>query len=192
MIEADGVIGKAAKILGLKTHQALSDILNKQFPELLDELGFQRRARRNSVVLKKGTSGKQNTNPAENPQYWEIVALNLEDKQISFDFKVTFDEFGTYYFDKYFMKSFGIESAAIVAVARVSEIKTGMIILGWNKNQYFVGKAEFDKWTGIYFISDVNGNPIPIDKQNIVGEPVGFCFSSEADQDFIRFSRLVV
>ena len=106
--------------------------------------------------MKKGISGKQNPNPADNPQYWEIVALNLEDKQISFDFDVTFAEFGNYYFDKFFMKSFGIESAAIVAVARVTEIKAGMTILGWNKNQYFVGQAEYDKWTGIYFISDAN------------------------------------
>lgn len=46
LIEANGVVGKAAKILRVKNHQALSEILNKQFPGLLGELGFKRRARR--------------------------------------------------------------------------------------------------------------------------------------------------
>ncbi len=192
MIEANGVVGKAAKILGLKSHQALSDILNKQFPGLSNDLGFQRRARRSSVVLKKGKSGTKFPNPAETPQYWEIAPLNLTDKQISFDFEVTFDRFETYYFDKFFMKGFGIGRAAIVAVAPVSELEAGSLIVCADTDQYFVGKAEYDDWTGIYFILDANGNPFPLDKNSIIGEPVGFCFSSEIDKENITFSRLLV
>jgi tetratricopeptide (TPR) repeat protein len=192
MIEANGAVGKAAKILGLKNHQALSDILNKQFPGLLNELGFQRRAKRNSVVLNRKNSRAKNLNPADTPQYWEIAPLNLQDKQMSFDFEVAFDNFETYYFDKYFMKGFGIERAAIVAVAPVTKLKAGMLIVGADTNQYFVGKAEYDKWTEIYFVLDANGNPFPLDRKSIIGEPVGYCFSSEIDKVNITFSRLEI
>ena len=154
MIEADGVVGKAAKILGLKTHQALSDILNKQFPELLDELGFQRRARRNYGKAKKENSRTKNINSAETLQEGEISRLILTNKNFSFNFEVASDRFETFYFDKNLMKSFGIEAEAIVAVAPVSKLKAGMTVLVSEENNYFVGKTEFDEWAEIYFILD--------------------------------------
>lgn len=189
MVEAKGVIGKAAKILGLKNHQALSDMLHKQFPGLLNELGFQRRARRNSVILKKGNSPTKKT--SETPEYWEIIALNLDDKDFSFDFEITFENFETYFFDRFFMQSFGIETAAVVAVATVTKLEPEMVILGSNENQFFIGKAQYDEWTGIYFVEDVKGNPIPFDIENLLGQPVGFCPASDVDKKHIRFSRLV-
>ncbi len=191
MIEAKGVISKAAQILGLKNHQTLSDILHKQFPGLVEELGFQRRARRNSVILKKGKSLTKNVNVAGSPEYWEIIALNLDNKDFSFDFDVTFEDFETYYFDKYFMKAFNIETAAVVAVTRVTKLEPEMLILGCNENQFFLGKAKYDDWTEIYFVEDANGNPIPFDTENLLGQPVGFCPAAEVEKKLLRFSRLV-
>jgi tetratricopeptide (TPR) repeat protein len=186
LIEANGVVGKAAKILRLKNHQALSDILNKQFPELLGELGFKRRARRTTQKQSKTI----NINSADILQEREISRLILTDKHFSFDFKVPSDRFETFYFDKHFMKSFGIDSGAVVAVIPVTELKAKMVILISNENGFIVGKTEYDGWAGIYYISDEKGNPIPIDEKNIIGEPIGFCLFSEADKKYIQFSRL--
>jgi len=186
LIEANGVIGKAAKILRLKNHQALSDILNKQFPELLGELGFKRRARR---TLEKH-SKTININSNEILQEREISRLILTGKNFSFDFNVEAEQFETYYFDKYLMKSFGIEAGAIVAVVAVKELKAGMLVLVSSEYGFSVGKTEHDGWAGIYFISDEQNNPIPLDDKNVIGEPIGFCLFSEADNKYIQFSRL--
>jgi tetratricopeptide (TPR) repeat protein len=186
LIQANGVVGKAAKILRLKNHQALSDILNKQFPELLGELGYKRRARRTTQQQSKTI----NINSSDILIEREISRLILTDKHFSFDFKVSSESFETFYFDKYLMKSFGIDSGAIVAVIPVTKLKTGMIVLISNENGFTVGKTEYDGWAGIYFISDEKGNPIPIDETSIVGEPIGFCSFSKADNKYIQFSRL--
>jgi tetratricopeptide (TPR) repeat protein len=186
LIEANGVVGKAAKILRLKSHQALSDILNKQFPELLGELGFRRRARRTSERQSKTI----NIHSDDITQEREISRLILTGKNFSFDFKVESEQFETYYFDKYLMKTFGVESGAIVAVVPVNELKAGMIVLVSDEGGFSVGKTEHDGWAGIYFISDARGNPIPLDDWNVIGEPIGFCLFSKADNKYIQFSRL--
>lgn len=190
LIQANGIIGKAAKILRLKNHQALSDILNNQFPELLGELGFRRRARRNVDKSKKTRARTININPTNILQEREISRLVLTGKNFSFDFNVPSEQFETYYFDKYLMKSFGVESGAIVAVIPVTELKAGMIVLVSNEDRFSVGKTEHDGWAGIYYISDERGNPIPLDENNVIGEPIGFCLFSEADKKYIQFSRL--
>jgi tetratricopeptide (TPR) repeat protein len=186
LIEANGKVSEAAKILRLKNHQALSDILNKQFPELLGELGFRRRARRTAERKSKTINISFN----EILQEREISRLILTGKNFSFDFNVEAEQFETYYFDKYLMKSFGIESGAIVAVVPVEEIKTGMIVLISDENGFAVGRTEYEGWGEIYFISDESGNPIPINEKNVIGEPIGFCLFSEADKKYIQFSRL--
>jgi hypothetical protein len=189
LIEANGVIGKAAKILKLKNHQALSDILNKQFPELLDELGFKRRARRGSAKKKVSQSKTVNINSNDIFHEHEISRLVLTDKHFSFDFNISSGQFETFYFDKYLMKSFGVNAGAIVAVVPIKKLKVGMLVLISDEDGFSVGKTEYDKWAGIYFISDEQGNPIPIDETNLVGEPVGFCEFSETDKKYIQFSR---
>jgi tetratricopeptide (TPR) repeat protein len=190
LLEANGKISEAAKILRLKSHQALSDILNKQFPELLGELGFRRRARRNMDKSGKTASRMINMSSAGILQEREISRLILTGKNFSFDFNVESEQFETYYFDKYLMKSFGIEAGAIVAVVPVSELRAGMTVLVSDEGGFSVGKTEHDGWAGIYFISDERGNPIPLDEKNVIGEPIGFCLFSEADKKYIQFSRL--
>lgn len=185
LISSDGKIGQAAKILGLKNHQALSEILNKQFPELLGELGFKKRARRTS----DGQSKTISLNSSDITNEREISRLVLTDKHFSFDFNISSPQFETFYFDKYLMQQFGIDSSAIVAVIPIKKLKAGMPVLISDEDKFTVGKAEYDSWAGIYFILDEQGNPIPIDETNITGEPIGFCSFSKADNKYIRFSR---
>ncbi len=187
LVEANGTIGVAAKILGLNSHQALSDILNKQFPGLLQELGFSRRARR-------GTAGKPLRAETVNLDYFlserEITRLILPGNNFSFDFNISTEKFETFYFDKYLMKTFGIDAASIVAVVPVSELKAGQNIVVCDKDVFTVAKVEYHDWSGIYFISDARGEPLPLDEKNVVGEPVGYCLFSRTDEKFIEFSKL--
>lgn len=190
LIEANGEIGKAAKILKLKKHQALSEILEKQFPELRTELGFTRRARR--TVSKKKEETKTVTLDRKNiRQESEIKRIILPDKKYSFDFHFRSATFEVYYFKKSQMEIFGLNSSAVIAVFPISELKMGMTVLVARGSDFFVGKVEFDEFVNIYFITDHFGMPIPIDDENLVGEPTGYCPVDKARDEFINFSKIV-
>jgi tetratricopeptide (TPR) repeat protein len=187
LVEANGTVGAAAKILGLKSHQALSDILNKQFPGLLQELGFSRRARR-------GTVGKPSRAETVNLDCFvgerEITRLIMPGNNFSFDFNISTEKFETFYFDKHLMRTFGVDSASIVAVVPVSELKAGQNIVVCDKDVFTVAKIEYNDWSGVYFVSDERGEPLPLDEKNVVGEPVGYCLFSRTNEKFIEFSKL--
>lgn len=126
----------------LKNHQALSDILNKQFPELLDKLGFKRRARRGSTKKKISQSKTVNIHSNDIFQEHEISRLVLTNKHFSFDFNISSEQFETFYFDKYFMKSFGVNVGAIVAVIPTKKLKVGMLVLVSDEDSFLVGKRN--------------------------------------------------
>lgn len=198
LIEANGEIGKAAKLLKLKKHQALSEILENQFPELRAELGFTRRARRTVSKKKKKT---ETVNEKETKtvtldrkdirQESQIKRIILPDRKYSFDFHFRSATFEVYYFKKSQMQMFGLNSSAVIAVFPVSELKIGMTVLVTAGNDFFVGKVEFDEFLRIYFILDQSGMPIPIDKENLVGEPIGYCPVDKAKDEFINFSKIM-
>jgi tetratricopeptide (TPR) repeat protein len=190
--DANGSIGKAAKILRLKNHQTLSDILNKQFPGLVEELGFKRRARRGGNRAKSESSGPRTVTLDRSNIHHEreISRLVLRDKNFSFDFPFSSDKFETFYFDKYLMQRFGVDCGAIVAVIPVAEFREGLIVLVSNDNVFAIARVEYDGWAEIYFISDEHGMPVPLDEENVIGEAVGYCLMEAADKKFIEFSRL--
>ena len=192
LIQANGKISEAAALLGLKSHQALSDILNNQFPGLYEELGFRRRASRKSKERKSGESRTVIVSSENILNEAEISQLALPDKNFAFDFPCSVGEFKTFYFDRFMMKKFGIESGAIVAVVPVAEFKAGMLLLVSDSESFMLAKAEYDSWANVFFISDERGEPLPLNAEQVVGEPVGYCLIKEADNRFIEFSRLIL
>jgi len=192
LIEANGSVVKAAQILQLKNHQTLSDILNKQFPGLVEKLGFKRRARRGGNREKSKSSGARTItlDKSEIHHEREISRLVLRDKSFSFDFPFASDKFETFYFDKYLMQKFGVDCGAIVAVIPVEEFSEGLIVLVSSGDVFAIAKVEYDSWAEIFFISDARGMPVPLDEENVIGKPVGYCLMEAADKKFIEFSRL--
>ncbi|HEY0428185.1 MAG TPA: tetratricopeptide repeat protein [Pyrinomonadaceae bacterium] len=192
LVEANGSVGAAAAILGVKSHQALSDILNKQFPGLVEELGFKRRAKRGSRGAKSEAIDLRTVvlDKSDIHQEREISRLVLRDKNFSFDFHFSSEKFETFYFDKYLMQKFGIDCGAIVAVIPVEEFHAGQTILISNEEIFIVAKIEYDAWAKIYFILDERGLPVPLGEKNVIGAPVGYCLMEAADKKFIEFSRL--
>lgn len=190
LLEAKGVIGTAARRLRLKNHQALSDILNNQFPELYKELGFRRRKQRTKVKAKREVQRVVSLHQNDIHHESEISRLVMPDKNYSFNFHFSSEKFETFYFDKFLMRSFGIETGAIVAVVPLGELKKGMTVLVSTDEILSVGKVEYDDFANIFFISDDVGFPVPLDDQNVIGEPVGYCLFERANAQFIEFSRL--
>lgn len=195
LIEANGEIGKAAKILKLKKHQALSDILEKQFPELRGELGFTRRARRTVKIINEKPKEETKTviiQQKDIRRTAEIKKIILPDKKYSFEFPFRSPTFEVYYFKKSQMKLFGKESGAVIAVSPIEELKAGMLVLAADGDKFLIGKTEYDDFAELYFIPDASGFPVPLDKENLVGEPVGFCPAEKTKDDFINFEKLQI
>lgn len=97
------------------------------------------------------------------------------------------------------MERFGIDSGAIVAVAPVGELKAGVMILASGEHGFTLGGIEYDAWAKVFFVTDADGAPVPLDEAkitgasdgetNIIGEPIAYCPISKADQTMIEFSR---
>ena len=191
LVQAKGKISAAATLLGLKNHQALSDILNNQFPGLYEEAGFRRRAARKAKQSKSAESRIVTKSSEDILREAEISQLALPDKNFSFDFPCRVEEFKTFYFDCYMMKKFGIESGAVVAVVPVTEIKAGMLLLISEEEGFRLARAEYDSWVRVFYITDERGEPLPLEAEQVVGEPVGYCLIMDADNKFIEFSRLL-
>ncbi|HSK73422.1 MAG TPA: tetratricopeptide repeat protein [Pyrinomonadaceae bacterium] len=190
LIHAKGKISEAARILGLKSHQTLSDILNNQFPGLYEEAGFRRRASR------KAKEGEGESRRAFLPSgkilnEAAIAQIRLPDKNFAFDFPCSAAEFQAFYFDLVVMERFGIESGAVAAVVPVQNLKAGMLLLLLQDNEFILAKAEYDSWANVFYVKDEREEPLPFEAEQVVGEPVGYCSLDETDNKFIKFSRLL-
>ena len=191
LVQAKGKISKAASLLGFKSHQSLSNILNNQFPTLYQELGFRRRVRRKQ----QNGDGESRTISVSSENILneaEISQLALPDKNFAFDFPCSAGEFKTFYFDRFMMKKFGIESGAVIAVVPIAKFKAGMLLLISDDDDFTLSKTEYDSWAKVFYIMDERGEPLPLDAEQVVGEPVGYCLIEDADNKFIEFSRLLL
>ncbi len=197
LIQTKGSVVKATKLLKLKNHKTLSQILDKQFPELRDELGFERRAIRSDykypVRKVNKLESKQRTvflNKENIFEEREIVRIVLPEKNYSFDFRVESGSFETFYFKKTQMLKYGIGSGSVIAVFPISKLKRGLRVIIAVGDEYLIGSLDYDKSSNLYFILDDTGFPIPVDGENLIGEPVGYCPIEKAEDKFIAFSRL--
>lgn len=190
LIQAKGKISEAAMLLGLKSHQTLSDILNNQFPGLYEEAGFRRRASRKAKD-REGESGTVFLPSEKILNEAAIAQILLPDKSFAFDFPCSATEFQTFYFDLVVMERFGIESGAVAAVVPVQNLKAGMLLLLLQENEFILAKAEYDSWANVFYVKDEQGEPLPFEAEQVVGEPIGYCLLDETDNKFIKFSRLL-
>jgi tetratricopeptide (TPR) repeat protein len=178
MRETGGHVSKAARKLGLRSQQHLSEILNNQFPDIYDELGIKRRARRSSAASK------------EPPL--DLSRLILP-KNRTYSFNFTWPgklEPQFYHFPKYLMQPFGIKTNAIVAIMPVKSesIFDGGIVLYSYNDTFRIGSVCYDNLTELFlvdleeliFLSDVN----------LIGVPIGFCPVADRHKKIMKFDRL--
>lgn len=178
MRETGGHVAKAARKLGLRSQQHLSEILNHQFPDIYDELGIKRRARRSSETKK---------DPPLN------LSRLIMPKNRTFSFNFTWT--GTlepqfYYFPRYLMRPFGIKNNSIVAVMPVkseSLFDGGIVLYSYN-DTFRIGRICYDELTELFlvdleeliFLSDVD----------LIGVPIGYCPAADRHKKIMKFERL--
>jgi len=166
-----GSIGEASKLLGLKNHQALSDILNKQFPEIYDELDIPRRRRRAGAI--------------SCPQHPSVMPANDHEiaivqcppgLKLAFNKNINPASLQTFFCSENMMSFFGIRCDAIVAVGLGEDIVAGRILLYTRDKKYYFGKLEFEELSRLFFVEgSANTGPLLLDDVQIVGIAVGYC-----------------
>jgi tetratricopeptide (TPR) repeat protein len=178
MRESDGHVSKAARKLGLRSQQHLSEILNNQFPDIYDELGIKRRAPRSNKTKKKPPLNLSRLIMPKNRTY-------------SFDFPWRGEkEPQFFYFPRYLMRPFGIRNDGIVAVMPVkseSLFDGGIVLYSYN-DTFRIGRICHDSLTELFlvdleeliFLSDVN----------LIGVPIGYCSVADRDKKTMKFEQL--
>ena len=177
--ETGGHMTKASKVLGLRSQQHLSQILNREFPDIYDELGIKRRARRSKGARKK-----------EPPlDLSRLIMPKGRTYSFNFAWRGTLEP-QFFYFPKYLMRPFGIKADAIVAVMPVKSesLFDGGIVL-YSYNYIFrIGRLVYDELVQIFlvdlekliFLSDVT----------VIGVPIGYCSLADRDKKTMKFERL--
>lgn len=183
MQKSGGHVGEAAKVLGLNSQQHLSDILNNQFPDIYDELGIKRRARRSDAAQPRRT---------EKPPPPGITRLIMpKNRTYSFDFAYngkTDPQF--YYFPKDKMRDFGMRKDAVVAVmpAKPEDVSEGDPVLYLQDEKLKMGRKVRDDLTELFMVD--SENLILLSDVQVLGVPVGFCAASERNQKLMKFKAL--
>jgi tetratricopeptide (TPR) repeat protein len=178
MRESDGHVAKAARKLGLRSQQHLSEILNNQFPDIYDELGIKRRAKRSNEIKKEPPLG---------------LSRLIMPKNRTYSFNFTWDgklEPQFFYFPRYLMRPFGLKTNAIVAVMPVKSesLFDGGIVLYFYNDTFRIGRICYDELTELFlvdleeliFLSDVQ----------LIGVPIGYCPVSDRHKKVMKFERL--
>jgi len=179
MRESGGHVSKAALKLGLRSQQHLSDILINQFPDIYDELGIKRRARRSKATRKK--------EPA--PGLAPLVMP--KNRTYSFNFAwLGEEELQFFYFPRNLMREFGVRTDAMVAVTPVEpeSLMDGGVVLYFKDDTFRIGRLSYDEFTELFlvdlaefiFLSDVE----------LIGLPIGYCPVSDRNKRTMKFERL--
>ena len=178
LAEANGQVTKAAETLGI-SHQALSDILNNQFPELFIELGIRRRSRRN---------GKKRD------IFQNIAPIKLSDSQMAFESGLKLNENASYY--TFVLNGKRLPSLKtkqnVVVLVEASEQTAGDVVIMQNQktDEFHCGVLEMDKLTGIFYLNDFslkNGFPFLLDDFKYYGKVIGYCLLEEDSSTQILF-----
>jgi tetratricopeptide (TPR) repeat protein len=184
MRESEGHVGDAARALGLRSQQHLSDILNNQFPDIYDELRIKRRARRSGSAAPKS--------PVPAPVPAGVTRLIMpKNRTYSFNFAYT-DQSDPhfYYFPRHMMGGFGVKTDAVVAVvpARAESLYHDAPVLYVLDDIFRIGRLSFDDFTGLFLV-DLEDFIFLSDVQ-LLGVPVGYCPASARNEDMMRFEAL--
>lgn len=209
---------KTAKHLGLGNHENLRNILKKN-PEIYQELKMSSPKKRNAKKRQAPAQPPDNRRTPVNDDFLRdgfirkdtlpgarTVVLRpediLEEKVIAkvrfqnaifaFDYDFDVEHLDAFYFDENLMSNFGVLSDAVVAVAPLASMKTGLMVLIQHETRFLLGRIEHSALEDIYYLDDENFGWIPLDAGNVVGVPVGYCPMTEADSKLIAFKKLTV
>jgi tetratricopeptide (TPR) repeat protein len=184
----------------LKTsHQALSEILHKQFPELREDFGLNKRTKRNtkSGNAKSESKLKKKTKKKPSAQVQKIIPIDLSHLEMQFKNNVELkdsDEIFTFVAPAQMLAQFGIGDDAILCVVKDDFYpgKPFVICERGGDSNYECGIAALDEMTGYFYLISGDAEPKPFLPNEIfsVGRIVGFCPLKNVSDQKIAFKGL--
>ncbi len=169
LIESDNVTAKAKEILSV-SQAGMSEILNKQYPELCDEVGMERRS--SALKIKP------------------IVIERFEYEGIDHEHLITFE------ISKEKLPQMDLRDDVVVAVVRGTsrdiEIGKFFLVQCQIRNVLECGRMFRLDSLGLYFFEN-EGTPNPFSPKDVsvIGEMVGYCYKDEVVDGFAKFRPLV-
>jgi len=183
LTKADGKKTEAARLLGFEKHQNLSEILNKQFPGLYEELGYvERKKRSDKSIFINPTKFR-----LEKKADAVISRLDLGDRMLSFFWKI--EEYETFYFDVNAMRHFNFDEGAVVVVVPDQTIEKGRAVVALDGDRFVFGEIKHDSFADVYFL-EFNGETVFLTEENIYGYPVGYQSMASAKAEIIEFIKI--
>ena len=184
MREQRGHVGESARTLGLKSQQHLSDILNNQFPDIYEELGLKRRARRSDANIPKKPG------PGSMPGVTRLIMPKTSAYSFNFAWPANSEpEF--YYFPMDMMAAFGVKTDAVVAVMQATpeSLSHDNPVLYRKGDKFRVGRLSFDKLTGLFLV-DME-DPTFLSDVQLLGVPSGYCPAADLNnKKLMKFEAL--
>jgi tetratricopeptide (TPR) repeat protein len=178
--EAKDNLHEAAESLKITT-TALTKILDKEFPELYDELNLlhQTKFEPNFEMVAPQPSVPR-----------DISQLKLEGSKFVFENKAPLNLKTFYFAAEKMSEAFGIEHDAVVAILPIDKISADEFILvkDLSSNHYSFGKINYDNGLDLYYWFE-KGEPIPISLSEfqLIGKAFAFCPFDEIDEDELLF-----
>lgn len=166
LVQSNGNIKKASEALRLNNHQALSEILNKQFPELYSKLGIERRKRRSDAKNKIQTSNSA-------VKDCDLARIDLR-SQYRIDNNINPENIDTYFCSYRLMASVGVEDDSVLAVLRAPVRAEGLPILYEFEQKHYFARVERDVFTDLLCVTCPGSDiPLPLgDEIRIIGSPI--------------------
>jgi tetratricopeptide (TPR) repeat protein len=189
-------ITDTASELGI-SHQSLSDILHKQFPELRKEFGLDNRMRRDSKIILKKTeiAAKSKTKKTREQEVQKITPIDLSGSEIVFEnFNLSDnDEIFTFIAPSHRLKQFGVIGDAIVCVVK-EDFQPGQpfVICERENTVYDCGIAAVDDLTGYFYLMCEEDAPKPFSSSEFlsIGRVAGFCLLESISGQQVMFKAL--
>lgn len=179
-------LNKAANFLKIDT-TSLAKILDREFPELYDELDIQHFAKLKEISEKA----------SEKPNYSaprKISQLNLQNVAYKFETDIS-QKVSTFYVSSEKMSEvFGVSFDVVMAIMPAKEVSAGDFLLVNNsaKHTYSFGKVDYDKDLDLYFLIDKDmPMPLSLSEVELVGKAFAYCNFEEIDNDELHFKPLI-
>lgn len=187
---ADGKKTEAARLLGFAKHQNLSDILNKQFPGLYEDLGYTERTSRSDKMVRQKQKNFRNDKKAAKEKTSKAVVskLDLGGRMLSFSWNMD-KNFVPFYFDVNAMRSFNLNEASIVLVTPSKDIYPGNPVVALDGERFVFGKAQYDSFASVFFL-EWEGEMVFLTEDNVIGTPVGYQSVTKANAEIIEFIKI--
>lgn len=174
LVDSGCKIEAAAQSLQLKNHQSLSNILNHQFPEIYDELGMTRRAKRSDYRT-------------------DDIDIFRTEKTLIFDEDVIEDfDIRLFIFSREIMqKAYDLNLNSIVAVSLADTVHLGETVLIHDSKKFRLGTIESVQSNSRFLLSDLTRKRTrTFDFDVIIGKPIAYSSVTNSINQEIIFETI--